>query len=50
MTIPQAIELLKDRAAINRAMCPEVKSDFDKFCNDEADAVDVVLKELEKRK
>ena len=48
MTLDQAITILKDRAKINKAMCPKPKSDFDKFCLDEAMAIDVVLKELKK--
>ena len=48
MTLEQAVVILKDRVKINKAMCPKPKSDFDKFCLDEATAIDVVLKELKK--
>lgn len=48
MTPEQAITILKERARINKAMCLKPKSDFDKFCLDEAMAIDVVLKELKK--
>ena len=48
MTLEQAVTILKDRAKINKVMCPKPKSDFDEFCLYEATAIDVVLKELEK--
>ena len=46
MNLSEAIRILIERAEINRAMCPVAQSDFDKFCRDEADAIDLVLKEL----
>jgi len=49
MTLEQAIIVLGERAEVNRAMCQDPESDFDKFCLYEAMAIDVALKEFEKK-
>jgi len=46
MTIEQAIAILEDRAEFNRRSCEGYQSDFSVFCNEEAEAIETVLKEL----
>ena len=47
MNLEQAIAILKDRAKFNRRSCEGYQSDFSVFCNEEAEAIDLALKELE---
>lgn len=49
MNLDQAMDVLRTRAEINRAMCKDPESDFDQWRLHEATAIDVVLKELEDR-
>lgn len=49
MTLDQAISTLEVRAEVNRSMIPEPESDFDRFCLEEAEAIEIVLAELKTR-
>lgn len=49
MTLEQAIRTLEVRAVFNRISCEGVESDYSVFCNEEAEAIEIVLAELKTR-
>ena len=48
MTLNQAIEILKERQKFNLESCEGESGDYCVFVMEEAEAIDVVLKELKK--
>ena len=49
MTLEQAIITLEAREEVNRAMIPKPESDYDTFCLNESEAIDIALDELKHR-